>query len=183
MTDQFDLNEWLKLLDQHITNYPLAQVEDLYKWVFQAVCGPEHLIQDSSAFLARLEAELQATEADQSQALWEALRPDQQLGRVHLAAYKAKSLPLDALGRACLASAQEVWGGRTELRALWHELEAAGLQGHWPQLSKAEFQRFGSWIEEQVFGAIHHSERFRQSYRPAYRLVSQQALGRLLQQN
>lgn len=182
MLDQFELNEWLQLLDQHIANCPLAHVEDLYKWVFQAVCGPEHLIQDPSAFLKRLEGELQAREADPSQLLWEELRPDHQLGRLHLAAFKATSLPINTLEDACLASAQQAWGSREELQTVWQQLEAAGIAGHWPSIEAADFKRFGKLIASQGFGAIHHSERFRQNYRPAYRLVSQQALSLLLKQ-
>lgn len=171
---QIELNAWLNQLDQQIASYPLSQVEDLYKALFQAVCGPEHLIRDGQAFLARLAAEYQATQADASQSLWEPLRPDGQLGRVHLAAYKASGRSLDALGEACLASAQQTWGGRTELAALWREVEQAGLAQRWPSLPAAEFRSFASFIEEHDFGAIHHSERYRVSYRPAYRLVSLQ---------
>jgi hypothetical protein len=182
MPNQFDLNEWLRLLDQHIARWPLAHVEDLYKWVFQAIRGPEHLIQDRSAFLARLEAEFQATEADRSHVLWEPLRPDHQLGRLHLAAFKATSMPIDALGEACLSSAQQAWGSREELETVWQQLEAKGIGGRWPSIEAANVERFGELIANQGFGAIHHSERFRQHYRPAYRLVSQQALGLLLKQ-
>lgn len=174
MQFQFDSSAWLSLLDRQIIVYPLSQVEDLYKCVFQAICGPEHLIQDQQAFLARLEAEYQATQPDASQLLWEPLRPDSQLGRIHLAAYKTSQRPLDALGAACLASAQQSWGTRTELRALWEEVEQAGLALRWPSFQPVDFQRFGSLIRSQGFGAIHHSERYRVNYRPAYRLVSLQ---------
>jgi len=162
-----------RLIDQHCQRYPALEPRDVYKLLYQGLRGPEHLIASPAEFAARLQAEYEAVAPDDAGPLWEAVRPDGRLGRLHLRPFKARSGDLAALTRACLATAGSAWGTLEDVRAAWAVFEAGCRAGRWafPMSSVLDLTR---WLQEHEYPAVHHSESYRAAYQPAYRLVGQE---------
>ena len=166
---------WIELLGEHIARFQVVETQDLYKWCYQAVLGPEHLVAAPETFLARLRDEYDHVEAEDG-LLWEALRPDQRLGRLHLRPFKARGGDIDALGNACLQTAAQPWGNHDELQEVWEEITNCCRAGRWPQIDKQTLVQVSHEVIAASFPAVHHSASYRAAYRPAYRLVAHDLL-------
>jgi hypothetical protein len=158
------------LIDQHCQRYPALEPRDVYKLLYQGLRGPEHLIASPADFAARLGAEYQSVDPDETALLWETVRSDGELGRVHLGPFKARSDDLIGLTQACLTTARHPWGTIDDARAAWGAFVAGCQTGRWafPLPQVLELTR---WLEEHGYPPVHHSEVYRGAYHPAYRLV------------
>ncbi|HSD85344.1 MAG TPA: hypothetical protein VLG46_15890, partial [Anaerolineae bacterium] len=129
-------------------------------------------------FEARLWSEVEALAAAEDEPLWESIRPDGTLGRLNLRPFKARGGDIRALNAACLKTAEQIWGTKETLRAVWNDFAAACRSGRWP-LSWLEVQHLSEWLDEQDFPAVHHTQTYRQKYASAYRLVDHNGVIRL----
>ena len=145
---------------------------DVYKLLYQGILGLEHLVASPEDFAARLRAEYEDVSADNTKPLWEAVRPDGTLGRLNLRPFKAREGDVELLTAACLRTAGQVWGMPDELRAAWATFVELCRAGQWPAFSLPEVLAFSVWLEDGAYPAAHHSPRYREAYRPAYRLVA-----------
>ncbi len=170
MTIVQDLSE---TLDTHLARYPLMTLQDMYKLLYQGILGPEHLLAEPEAFTVRLLAELAAVSPTADEPLYEPVRPDGRLLRVNLRPFKAVSGDPVRLSDACLEAAKARWGTPDDLRAAWAAVADACQGGRWSHLREAA--AFSTWLEAQGYPAVHHSRRYREAYRPAYRLISDAA--------
>jgi len=160
------------LLDEQLARYPAAQPDDLYKLLYQGVLGPEHLITSPEDFALRLRAEYETLLPDSAGPLWEPVRPDRSLGRLHLRPFKARHGDLEWLIALCLRTAERTWGTAAELRSAWATFVALCRAGRWESLALAQVQALHDRLEAQGYPPLHHSAIYRQAYRPAYRLVT-----------
>jgi hypothetical protein len=142
----------------------------VYKLLYQGILGPEHLIAEPEVFTARLLAEYETVPAAADELLYEPVRPDGRLLRVNLRPFKARRGDLDRLLDACLEAARVRWGTPGDLRAAWAAVADACQAGRWPHLG--EVATFSAWLDAHGYPAVYHSPRYRQAYRPAYRLIS-----------
>jgi hypothetical protein len=160
-----------ELVGAHRARRPAMELQDVYKLLYQGVLGPEHLVTAADDFVARLRAEWAAVPADDSEPPLEHIRPDKSLARINLRPYKAQGGDVDTLAAACRQAARCAWGTPEELRRVWLafvEICRADPATDYPLDEAAAFSR---WLEEQAYPAVHHSERYRALYRPAYRLI------------
>jgi len=77
----------LKLQDivlSHLSRYPLAQLEDLYKLYYQASLVSEYALKDVETAREWLNEELDQLGLNQNEPLLETISPDDRIGRVHL---------------------------------------------------------------------------------------------------
>ena len=163
-------DELFTLLRGQLARYPQATGQDLYKAIHQSVKGSEHALSDLDGAADYLEREFANVKADDKEAIVEVIGLASPLYRVHLAAYKAKGLCPKRLF-AAFAKTQDSF-----VQSLWtmekvHELleTSPGSYGHLvPDDLLAIFDR----QREVGYGALHHSELFRDKYKPAYRIVS-----------
>lgn len=162
----------MNLLQEHLSRRPGMEPRDVYKLLYQGVRGPEHLITSPAAFLEQLAEEWQAIDAKTGDPLWESIRTDGSLLRLNLRAYKSLGGSLDKLGAACLETAHRTWGTPADLQQAWESFVSASKDQPWPGLSLEAITSFTSWLETHLYPAVHHSERYRRLYRPAYRLVA-----------
>lgn len=160
-----------RLVDEHLARRPAMRVQDVYKLLYQGVRGPEHLITLPHEFAARLRAEWEAVPADDTEPLLECIRPDKSLARVNLRAWKALGGDVDTLAAACLQAARFAWGTPDDLRQAWSTFVQICRAETVTECSPDALSAFARWLEEQDYPVIHHSERYRALYRPAYRLV------------
>ncbi len=148
------------------------QPRDIYKLLYQAVRGPEHLIASPQAFTERLAEEWAALDPADDDPLREAIRPGGSLSRLNLRPYKAQGGQLDGLVAACLETVRRPWGTQDELHKAWEGFVAACRDRSWPGVSLEQVETFSAWLAGHGYPPVHHSERYRDLYRPAYRLVA-----------
>ncbi len=169
---QDDPEGLLPLLDQHLSWYPLMELRDFYKLLYQGVMGSEHLLTSAENYTQNLQAEFRLIQPEAGQRLLEPVRRDEALFRLNLAPVKARHLDLDRLTPSFLETAQIVRGTKSELRAVWTAFVELCIHGHICNFDANVILRFSKRLEGADYPATHHSEVYRQAYKPAYRLIA-----------
>ena len=164
------MNPLAPLLEQHVRSHPELELQDAIKFLYQSCMGPGHLGLDSQAVLDRLEAEWADVEGDADAPLTEPLGGG--LCRLSLAACKGQGLEPSTLAALFLHTAQTVTPDRQALE------ESLNLLYSLP-FPRAEVDRVLEDYRKAGMPAVHHSDRYRRVYSPAYRVVDQD-LARLL---
>jgi len=148
------------------------QPRDVYKLLYQGVRGPEHIIASAAAFTDRLVEEWEALDLPGNDPLWESIRPDGSLLRLNLRPFKAEGGRLDRLITACLETSCRTWGTQADLQQAWESFTEGGRERPLSGLALEDVKSFTSWLEANGFPPVHHSERYRVLYRPAYCLIT-----------
>ncbi len=169
---QASLKDWQTLLQMQLSWYPLIELRDVYKLLYQGVMGSEHLMPSREEYKHDLEAEFESLQPDMTERLLELVRADGALYRLNLRPYKARQLGLDQLISYLIETAHVVTGTRDELLATWEEFTQLCLQGKIPQFDAVAIQQFSQWLEQVDYPALHHSEVYQCEYQPAYRLIA-----------
>jgi hypothetical protein len=167
-----DSEAWLSLIQQQLNQYPLMELRDIYKLLYQGVMGPEHMVATRQEFSRRLLAEFDAVQPDQVQGVLESIRPDHALFRLNLRAFKARHSSIEELIPAMLATTKLVAGTLDELRTLWANFSQWCGQGKIAKFSTTDIDNFTNLLEEQWFPTVHHSKIYTREYQPAYRLIA-----------
>ena len=148
------------LLLGHFMKYPLLQAEDIFKYLFQSAFGCEHLVSNPSAALNYIKKE---REMSVSSPTLDEL--DGEYTRVHISC-----LAPETLARLFCHSAKKEDG----LASLEAKLEVAKelvANGDLP-LDGEDFSRKLEAWRQAGYPALHHSDAFREAYRPAYRVIA-----------
>ena len=159
----------------HARVYPDLRIEDIFKFLFQSALGCEHLVASEARAVAYIRQELTAQSDAPSAAQSAAPRTEGLDGdycRVHFS-WLQEGLRPETLGRLFCRSAKTEPAGR---KALIQKLAVAQemlREGLLPFTSEAFDCELALW-REQDYPAIHHSEAFRNAYRPAYRVVARE---------
>ena len=148
------------LLSGHFREYPLLQAEDIFKYLFQSAFGCEHLVSDPSAVLNYIKKEREMLVS--SPTLDEL---DGEYTRVHISC-----LAPETLARLfCLSAKKE--DGLASLEAKLEVAKALVANGDLP-LDGEDFSRKLEAWRQAGYPALHHSNAFREAYRPAYRVIA-----------
>ena len=156
-----------ELLTSHFRTYPNLQVQDVFKFLFQSAFGCEHLVSDEEKVLSYIKTEYSALD-EASVPRTDALDGD--YSRAHLSWLNVGLSPATLARLFCLSATKEPDG----LTSLEKKLEVARTlitDGAIP-LNLGEFDRSLNEWKAAGFPAVHHSDTFREEYRPAYRVVS-----------
>lgn len=154
-------------LSEQLNIYPDMGPQDVFKLCFQGARGAEHLLRDTLAAKCYFDAEWEGTKAKDAP-LFEEISDG--FCRVDLGAWKARSLPGDWLFRLFAKTASTPVAGDP----LAEYLAAAD---EWVRTAPVEFT-VEAWetalAEYRAAGtpAVHHSDGYRETYRPAYRVIS-----------
>ena len=171
----------LKLLvEEHLKRHPVMEQCDVYKLLYQGVLGPEHLVASPEDFAAQLRAEYEAVSPDKAEPLWEPVRLDGALVRLNLRPFKARGGDVEQLIAACLQTAQRAWGTPEELQAAWVAFVELCRAGTWGVFPLPEVLAFSAWLEEHGYPPVHHSAGYKETSKPAYRLVYGEFLSSVL---
>ncbi len=146
--------------------YPMMQISDIFKYIFQSSFGCEHLVSDEHSAIRRIISE------------YEAARPcvcgvdklDGAYSRVHLGCI-GEGMSTDTLGRLFLLSAVREDGALDALAGKLKTVRDMVREGELP-FDESELEREISRWAASGYGALHHSDAFRAAYRPAYRVIS-----------
>jgi hypothetical protein len=158
-------------LSQHLQRYPRMGLADIYKLLHQAALGPGHAVEDSVAASARLEAEMTGLGEGPEDLIADPISPDGKLARIHLRPYLAAGYGADVLANAFVQTANTFPSAPDKLvkfcGCLGDLAEAGGLP-----FPREEVERYFQSIASQGYPVVHHSEGYREAYRPAYRVVA-----------
>lgn len=157
-------------LTEQIKKHPSILPCDVAKICYQAAMGAEHLLSDVEAAKRFFDAEMAATKAEDGE-LFECLSDS--ICRVNFGAWKAGNLPADALFDAFVATARVKRGGRELLVRYLDEAGACILDA---SFTLEEWESFLIDYKAAGLPAVHHSARYRECEKPAYRIVDREIL-------
>lgn len=160
------MEEFKHILRQHAARYPLMEPTDAVKLAYQNEFGGGHLVRDPEAALMYLRREYASTAPDSHIPLYESLGGG--ILRVNLAAVKEQEL--ESLGQVFLASAASHRGEPARFREKLDILRAVTAEGVFA-FSPEELEAYLAAYEKAGSPMVSHSQRYRQAYKPAYRVV------------
>ncbi len=143
------------------------QPQDVVKICYQAAFGAEHLLKDVSVAKRYFDAEFDATEPRDGELL-ECLSDE--ICRVDLGVWKAKGLPEDKLFEVFIATARVPHGGKDLFLQYLSKAEACFSELSL-DFSVGEWREFLEKYKAAGVPPVHHSEAYRDSEKPAYRIV------------
>jgi hypothetical protein len=159
-----------KLISTQLQRYPAMQLQDLYKLVFQAAMGNEHLMTDSAMVHDYLIKELASIDAASAEPLLEEISPGGEVVRLNLRPFKAQNGDHHALFQAMLQTARTFQKSPENLERHLSELENMAASGVLA-FDAAAMQSFFREMREKGFPAVHHSAVYEERYKPAYRVI------------
>lgn len=154
-----------ELLIQHAKAYPALEMQDIFKFIHQSTFGCEHFVtslEKAGQFIQREYA------AGVSHGQIEPL--DGEYCRVPLCLL-ASGLAAETLAKLFVASSQNEEDGQTALQEKLETARKLVKEGLLP-FTEAEFDEALAQWAAQGYPAVHHSDSFRQDYRPAYRVIA-----------
>ncbi len=157
--------ETKNLLLLHRNSHPDMQINDLFKFIFHSAFGCEHLISSPEAVEKYIKEEYKKGVHDE-----EIETLDGDFVRVPLS-YLGKGLSTETLAKIFYLSAKEEKDSIDEFK---RRLAVAGglvREGYF-SFGYEEFSLELQEWEEKGFLPVHHSEKYRQTYSPAYRVIS-----------
>ncbi len=160
-------NKTRDLLIKHYRRYPDLQIKDIFKFLHQSTFGCEHMVSSLAGTVEYIKKEYE-TLTERSELRTEAL--DGEYSRVHLS-YFDQGLHPETLGRLFFESAKQGAGNIEELEQKLAVANGLILENALP-FSQSEFDsELKKWAADG-YPATHHSDTFRESYHPAYRVIA-----------
>lgn len=159
-----------QLLENHLKKYPLMQIQDCVKLLFQSRFGCGHFVDDPQKALERLQKELGDCVFQKNAPLFEPLGGG--FCRLHLSALAPGQLSLNTLNRLFVFSSAQTAEGtdafETDLSLLGEMIRERALP-----FSIADWEDFLARYRAEGYPAVSHSGAYREAYRPAYRVLCQ----------
>ncbi len=166
MTPENNRQQYLR---KQAAKHPAMQPQDVYKLIFQATFGAEHLLQDVDAAYEYFQKEYQDVVPGE-EPLWEQIGDT--VFRVNLGTWKQYGLPKDWLFRMFVKSVEkDSTCGQEEFWEYVEEAEAL-VNASVFSFCYADFQKYSEEYGMEPPRAVHHSEKYREAEHPSYRLVS-----------
>ena len=153
-----------KMLTEHFKRYPKCEIRDIFKFIHQSSFGCEHMVSSLEKATEYIKCEYQKgiTESD--------IEPlDGEYSRVPLS-YIDKGLSPETLGKLFYLSAEPTDGREAHIEKI-NAVRALVEEKILP-FDRTELENAVKEWEKKDFSALHHSERFREEYKPAYRVIS-----------
>ncbi len=158
-----------KLLKDHYQTYPKLQIEDVFKFLYQSVFGCEHFvssIEKATEMILTEHGEMNREVPAEIETL------DGAYCRVPLTKMDA-GLTADTFGKLFVSSSKRVGGSVTDLKEKLNIVLELVREGALP-FSENDFNIAACRWESEGYPSIHHSDTFRESYHPSYRVISKE---------
>lgn len=155
------------LLIEHYKAYPELQIQDVFKYLYQSSFGCEHLISSLGRVTDYIAEEYKSVEND-SPIKIEAL--DGNYSRVYLSCLNT-GINIETFGKLFFLSSKTESDGSFNLEKKISVAKELVCEGILP-FSPADFEREVDDWKNKCYPAVHHSNIFREKYKPAYRLIS-----------
>ena len=163
-------NKYQQILTTNFERYPLLEVQDLYKFVYQGARGSEHAVVNPVQTLNWLEDEVENLAEGPVEPVIDPISADGRVVRVNLRPYVEEGGSLTALNTAFIQTAKEYKSEEIKLDQFWSLAERMVEEGEFG-LSVRVLQSFFAKMKAQRFPAVHHSKAYKTSYNPAYRVI------------
>lgn len=161
-------------LKHQIQLHPSMQMQDVIKMCYQAVFGSEHMLSDIEKARQYFYQEYETTPASFSIPLYEPI--SEALCRVNLAAWKSRGLEPEELFELFVTSCRHTTAGtRFELNNCAKSVEKIIVKGMLP-FSLEEWRTTYVAYKNDGMLPVHHSEAYRLTEQPAYRLIRKNLL-------
>lgn len=160
------MEELERIRRKHAKRYPLMQPTDAVKLIYQNEFGGGHVIRDEQNCLNYLHREYESVEKNLTMPLYENIGNG--IVRVNLAAVKPEDL--DQLGKDFIRSAAEHKGNLDSFLRKLEVLKKLTAEGVF-SFSINDLDDYLAEYEKTGFPAVSHSSEYRESYKPAYRIV------------
>ncbi len=154
---------------RHFELYPAEELTDLFKYMFQSAFGCEHLVSFPERVIDYIRKEYHAVTSFYPP---EVLELDGDYCRVSLSCLQDGVSP-ETLGKLFCRSAKKEPHGKARLDAMLQTAKELIAEGALP-FSPDSFDQALAWWESNGFCPVHHSETFRNAYRPAYRVIAKE---------
>lgn len=154
----------------HLQRYPEMKVVDVYKLIYQSTMGVAHYIDSPEKARDYLIREMSLVPPSDEIPLIEPLSPDGRMVRVNLAPYKAAGGEAEHLFLAMMNTAEHFQPSKDRLEANLNLLVKSGMEEK-ISLDSSELQAFIKKTRALDFPPVHHSDKYRELYHPAYRVI------------
>lgn len=161
------------ILCTHALRYPEMQPQDAVKLIYQNEFGPGHMIPDPQSSLRRLQEERASISSNNTAPALEGIGNG--LYRVSLAAWAAAEYPSETLNRDFVRSANLHTGNQDRFLQKLEVLRSLTQQGVFT-FSPRDLETYLHGYIAAGCPAVSHSEVYRQTYHPSYRVVRQDCL-------
>ena len=151
----------------HCAAYPELAVRDLFKFLYQSTFGCGHMVRTQEEAVARIREEAEGTPAQEDST---PMMLDGPFCRLPLSIL-ASGLSPETLGALFYLSAKDKGGDVKDLEARLAACAALAEEGAIP-FTLPEIQREWTAWRADGYPAVSHSESFRRSYRPSYRVIA-----------
>lgn len=160
----------MKYLKEQLNLHPSMQPQDVAKLCFQATFGAEHLLMDIDSARKFLIREYEQT-FPRKEALYENISDE--YCRVNLSAWKRCGYAIDDLFNLFLNTANTPsTASITDLEQMLCEVTIWSKNNALP----FSFDAWKSFLSQYDRRPLHHSETYRQTEKPAYRVISRHLL-------
>ncbi len=154
-------------LINHYDRFPLLQAEDIFKYIFQSSFGCEHLVSDENSALEYIKSEYSKISKDDTP-FKESL--DGEYSRVYLS-WLNSGLSPETLTKLFCLSAKNESDGKVLLQEKIQAARKLISSGEIP-IDYEDFERKLKEWQGRGCPPVHHSDIFRNAYKPAYRVIS-----------
>ncbi|MEO6068452.1 MAG: hypothetical protein ABIQ41_10800 [Gemmatimonadales bacterium] len=158
------------ILDQ-VARHPHLEPRDLYKLLNQAAMGSEHAVEDTISVRLWMNRELETMGEGPAEPLVDTIAPGGRVVLVHLRPWIAAGRSTDSLLAAFVRTATVI---RPDTLLLGRYLATADTlvrAGGLP-FGAAAWRDMVQGLRRAGYPAVHHSDGFMRTYRPAYRVIA-----------
>jgi len=159
------------LLTWHQQHYPLMQAQDVYKLLFQSAMGAEHLIENWDNAKQRFFNECEDVRFDKDTAqLCDPVSLDGEIVRLNLRKGLV-NFSSEMLWDVFLQSVKTFNSDFKKLHGYWNEFINL-VKKDMLSFDKSKVDQLHQKVMMNEFPVMHHSQKYREHYRPAYRIVN-----------
>lgn len=156
-----------KIILENIQKYPYSEITDIVKLVFQNEFGGGHLISDEKVSLERLRKEIGNTEFNKGIPFSEDIGNG--ISRLNLANLRP-NITAEAINLCFIASAKEIVGTKDSFENKISEIYKLCRENLLP-FGVKELDQYMEKYRNAGYPPVSHSEKYRSSYKPAYRIL------------
>ncbi len=161
------MNNTEQILLEHAKAYSELQLQDVFKLIHQSTFGCEHLVSTVQKAIEFIKEEFSTCSFPSDEQI---TALDGNFSRVSLG-YISQGISPETLGKLFYLSAQKEKASRDELIKKCNTARRLCSEGKLPFNTDDFNAAFGKWQNED-FPSLHHSDIFRELYKPSYRVIS-----------
>jgi len=169
----------IKLIKEQQNSKRNLEIQDVYKMIYQGVFGVAHILDNPAKAKQYLEQEFQSIEPSANEKLIENISVSGEVVRLNLRSYKFQNGNVNLIFEAMKRSAKEIKGSQQQFLTVWDEFKQAVFNGEL-NFEKEELLTFDSKMKSSNYLVMHHSQGYRDTNHPAYRILTKKCAKQLL---